>query len=190
MKKLSSILATTVLFSTFSLSAQAQIKTVIGAGTIEQDCFNVTFYGDMGTQKAVNICDEAISQSTSRNNKAANHVNRGILLMRGGNLDAARIDYEKAIKLKPDLRDAYVNYGALLIHNEDYDGALRALDKAIEGEGTTNLHEALYNRAIVYDRQNRFREAYLDLKRALELRPEWDDAKQAISRYSVAKKSG
>ena len=179
-----------VLILGFSLPAQAQIKIVLGGDSLERTCYEKALYGNTGTKRAIDICNDAVENFTTHKNRPANHINRGVLLMRSGKLEAARRDYEKAIELNPDLRDAYVNYGALLIQMQDYDAALTALNKAVEGEHTKHLHEALYNRAIAYDRQDRFREAYLDLKRALELRPEWDDAKRAISRYSVAKKSG
>ena len=179
-----------VLILGFSLPAHAQIKIVLGGDSLERTCYEKALYGNTGSKQAIDICDNAVENFTTHKNRPANHINRGVLLMRSGKFEAARRDYEKAIELNPDLRDAYINYGALLIQMQDYDAALTALNKAVEGEHTKNLHEALYNRAIAYDRQDRFREAYLDLKRALKLRPEWDDAKRAISRYSIVKKSG
>jgi len=188
MKKFLHISIATTLLCGLSLSAHAQL--IIGGEGIQRDCYEKALYGDMGTKQAIEICNDAVNQVSSLKNKTASHVNRGILYMRSGDFNSARKDYEKAINLSPNLREAYVNYGALLIHEKDYDGAITALNQAVEGETIRNLHEALYNRAIAYDRQDRFREAYLDLKRALELRPEWADAKRAISHYSVAKKSG
>ena len=177
-----------VLLSALALPAQAQI--IIGGNSLHRDCYESVAFSHSATKNAIETCDMALSIDSAHKNKTASHVNRGILYMRSGDFNSARKDYEKAINLSPNLREAYVNYGALLIHEKDYDGAITALNQAVEGETIRNLHEALYNRAIAYDRQDRFREAYLDLKRALELRPEWDDAKRAISRYSVAKKSG
>jgi len=111
--------------------------------------------------------------------------------MRKGDHAAARADFETAIKLNPDLPKFYVNYGAVLIHMHDYDGAVEALDTAIQGLEEKDVHEALYNRAIAYDRKKQYKAAYLDLKRALELRPDWPDAQKAISRYKVdAKPAG
>jgi hypothetical protein len=52
------------------------------------------------------------------------------------------------------------------------------------------MPEALYNRAIAYDRLDEFSLAYKDLKEALVLRPDWDVALKAINNYEVVPKPG
>jgi len=186
MKKRLYICAMATFISGFSLSAQAQV--IVGGEGPQHLCYKKALYGNMGTKTALKICNEGVKQITSHKNKTATHINRGILLMRKGDHPAARADFEKAISLRPKLPQTYINYGAVLIHMNDYDGALDALNVAVETLDEKDLHEALFNRALAYDRKKQYREAYLDLKRALELRPDWTAAQQAISNYKVETK--
>jgi len=47
------------------------------------------------------------------------------------------------------------------------------------------MPEALYNRAIAYDRLQNYKGAYKDLKQALVLRPDWEPAMNLLSGYQV-----
>ena len=72
------------------------------------------------------------------------------------------------------------------------DDAIEALSKAIalpQTGAVGKLPEALFNRSIAYDRNQNYKAAYLDLRRALELRPDWPPALAAIKRYNVKKPS-
>lgn len=173
-------------FGSYVTAAQAQI--IVGGEGPQRACYEKAFYGDQGSKAAIDICNLAVKDVTSRKNKTASHVNRGILFMRKGDYPAARADFEAAIKLKPKLAKTYVNYGAVLIHMQDYDGAIEALNLAVQGLKETDIHEALFNRALAYDRKKQYKSAYLDLKRALELRPDWSDAQRAINNYKVETK--
>jgi len=51
------------------------------------------------------------------------------------------------------------------------------------------MPEALYNRAIAYNRLNNYKGAYNDLKQALVLKPEWTAALKALESYTVTKQS-
>jgi len=114
-------------------------------------------------------------------------VNRGILFMRRGDHEKASKDYQAAIDIKPDLTAAYVNYGAALIRDGNLEVALKKLNIALEDLDSETRPEALYNRAIIFDRQENFRDAYFDLKAALALRPDWEAALSLIGRYEVRK---
>lgn len=175
--------------SFFALSASpafAQI-TVIGPGEA-QSCYEATKRGDRGTQDALDICESALRTPLNTKDRAATHVNLGILLMRSENYTASKAEYETALDIRPDLAEAYINYGAVLIYSGDIEESITALTTAIELE-TSKLPEALYNRALAFDRQENYTSAYKDLKRALELRPDWDVALKAINRYDVKQRS-
>jgi lipoprotein NlpI len=47
------------------------------------------------------------------------------------------------------------------------------------------MPEALYNRAVAYDRLENYKGAYKDLKQALVLRPDWEPALALLSGYQV-----
>ncbi|WP_409432544.1 tetratricopeptide repeat protein [Litorimonas sp. RW-G-Af-16] len=170
-------------------TAQAQI-VVLGNGAAH-DCYISTKSGNSGTADAIKLCSDALGDALSKKDRAATHVNRGVLQMRKGEYAAAKADYEIALKMKPELTEAYINYGATLLYLNETDAALTALNTAIDDLGADQIPEALYNRALVHDRQENFKAAYYDLKRALELRPDWTPAQTAIGRYSVtSRKSG
>ena len=136
----------------------------------------------------IKTCQTALTEALSNKDLAATHVNLGILLMRKGDYVDAQSSYEDAIKLRPKLAEAYINYAASLIYTERYTEAVSAVDTAIE-LGTDQMPEALYNRAIAYDRLKDYKSAYKDLKQALVLRPDWAPAMKSISGYQVSTRS-
>jgi len=168
------------------VSAFAQV-VVMGSGAA-QTCYQMTRDGNPGSSDALRICRDALELDLLRKDKAATLINTGILYMRNGEYDKSRDHYQSAIALSPDLPEAYINYGAALIYMYETDAAIEALTKAISLEQTeqvAKLPEALFNRSIAYDRKQNYKAAYLDLKLALELRPDWPPAAAAIKRYNV-----
>lgn len=173
-----------------SASASAQVM-VIGSGDA-QNCYKMTRDGDPGTSEAIRTCRAALEIGLLLKDQAATHVNTGILYMRNGDYEKSQAQYESAIDLSPELPEAYINYGAALIFMYETDDAIEALSKAIalpQTEAVGKLPEALFNRSIAYDRNQNYKAAYLDLRRALELRPDWPPALAAIKRYNVKKPS-
>ena len=174
--------AALLMAAVFQIPAQAQIF-VNGDGA-PYSCYMSAKNGNPGSVSAIKTCSEALSDPLIRTNKAATYVNRGILYMRKGEYEAASADYEQATTLRPDLPEIYINYGAALFYLQKDEQALEMLNKAVALD-TDKMAEALYNRALVLDRQEKLREAYLDLKQALELKPGWEPAERAISQYTV-----
>lgn len=180
----------TLFFLSLSVAANAQIL-VVGSGDAE-NCYKLTRDGNPGTSKAIETCRSALKMGLLQRDQAATHVNTGILYMRTGDYEESRGHYESAIGLSPELPEAYINYGAALIFMYETDDAIEALSKAIaldQTETAGKLPEALFNRSIAYNRKENYKAAYLDLRRALELRPDWPPALAAIKRYNVKKPS-
>ena len=177
----------TLGMTAFAGAAHAQV-IVHGKGDAVL-CYEYSAFGNMGTRGAIKTCTAALDQSLSRNDEAATLVNRGILYMRKGDQVSASADYDAAIDLKPDLTEAYVNYGASLIRQRKFDDALEALNMALKDTESSTRAAALYNRAIVFDSKENFGGAYRDLKAALAIRPDWDVALDLISRYEVLPRS-
>lgn len=168
------------------ISAFGQI-VVLGSGDA-QTCYQFARDGNPGSSDALRTCLSALQLDLLRKDEAATHINTGILYMRNGEYDKSRVQYQSAIALSPNLPEAYINYGAALIYMYETDAAIETLTKAISLEQTQQvekLPEALFNRSIAYDRKLNYKAAYLDLKRALELRPDWPPAVAAIKRYDV-----
>ncbi|CAM3721998.1 tetratricopeptide repeat protein [Litorimonas haliclonae] len=174
------------LLLSLPVAASGQVM-VVGSGDAE-NCYKLTRDGNPGTSEAIQTCRAALEIGLLQKDQAATHINTGILYMRAGDYDKSRDHYETAINYAPDLPEAYINYGAGLIYMEDYRLAIDALSTAIDLGKTKPLEkmpEALFNRALAYDREENYKAAYLDLRRALALRPDWPPASAAIRRYDV-----
>ena len=157
---------------------------VFGDGSAKA-CYYDVKHGNPGRPDAIKTCQFALrSKDTMAHDIAATHVNLGILYMRSGQYKKARGHYEKAISLRPDLSESYINYAADLIYLGQPHKAIKAANKAI-ALGTEKKPEALYNRALAYDRLEKYDSAYRDLKKALELKPNWKPALKAIDNYEV-----
>ncbi|MGJ8560864.1 MAG: tetratricopeptide repeat protein [Litorimonas sp.] len=176
---------TALLATTLALCpALAHAQTVVIGQGAAQSCYQSAMMGDMGSRSAIRTCSEAFERGMSSHDKTATYVNRGVLQMRRGDLDKAVADYEKALDRDPKLAEAHINHGVVLYLQGDDAEALEAYNTAI-ALGTDKMAEALYNRALVYDRMENARGAYYDLKSVLALKPDWEDAKTALGRYTV-----
>lgn len=176
-----------LLAASFSLlmagSATAQI-VVHGSGAA-RDCYITTKAGNKGSIGAIQSCREALTDlNLTRKHEAATHVNLGILLMRKGDYEDSLKNYARALDIRPTLSQIYINRAAAQIHMGNYQAALDDANKAIE-MGTDQMPEALFNRAVSYDRLEDYTSAYKDLKQVLVLRPEWKPAEALISGYVV-----
>lgn len=169
-----------------AVAAPAQAQIFVHDSGAPYGCFQSVKTGNLGSISAIRTCDEGIREATLRADVAATHVNRGVLFMRKGETEKAIEDFEKGLKIRPEMSEAYINLGAALYFADRYDEALTALNTALE-MNTEKRADALFNRALVLERQGDIRAAYYDLKEAIELRPDWDLADRAISRFSVTR---
>jgi len=167
----------------FSASAHAQL-VVQGKGSAAQ-CYDYAITGNNGSRSAIKTCDEAFREVLSQKDRAATHVNRGVLYMRKGDQEKASSDYAAALEIRPNLTQAHVNWAASFIRQKKFDAAIAALNTALEDVESPTRVAALYNRAIALDWKEDYKGAYRDLKEALSLRPDWEPALSLISRYEV-----
>ena len=166
-----------------SPTSYAQVIT-IGNG-VGKDCYLATLHNTHPERVHERICDDALkSPGQTRQNLAANHINRGIIRMRMKNYEAALEDYKAAHKLRPDFGAIYLNEGAAMIGAGHPGDAIVSLKKALELE-TQDPHAAHYNLGLAYDLTGQVTEAYYAFKKAEELRPDWDLPKEQLERYSV-----
>lgn len=181
-----------VALALLSLPGVAAAQVVVMGSGDAQACYQFARDGNPGSSEALRTCRAALELDLLGKDKAATHINTGILYMRHGEYDKSRDHYESAISLSPNVPEAYINYGAALIYMYETDAAIEALTKAIsldQTETVNKLPEALFNRSIAYDRNQNYKAAYLDLRHALTLRPDWPPALAAIKRYDVKKPS-
>ena len=108
--------------------------------------------------------------------------------MRDGQYEEAIEDYLVALESFPNLAEAYINYGVALYHRGDFEESRKAYDRALE-IGSEKDALAYFNRALIYEREDNAPAAYRDYKAAAELEPEWEQPKDALSRFTVTKQN-
>jgi len=183
MKHLLIIAGLTFVF-TLVLNAQpAYGQIVMGENSEAHACYLRAKTDDAGRKTS------ALSEKQlNKKDRAATYVNMGILQMRQTDYAGSLKSYDAAIRIKPSLAEAHINRGACLIFLGRPQDALSALTTSID-LGTDNLPEALFNRAIAYEALGEIKSAYKDLKRAQDLRQDWELPARALERFTVVSKS-
>ncbi|MGB3264997.1 MAG: tetratricopeptide repeat protein [Microcoleus sp.] len=82
--------------------------------------------------------------------------------------------YDKALKIKPDLHEAWNNRGVALYNLGRLEDAIASYDKALEIK--PDDHEAWYNRGYALDNLGRHEDAIADYDKALEIKPDQHEA--------------
>jgi tetratricopeptide (TPR) repeat protein len=169
--------------ATLAVPALAAV-TVVGSSSARL-CYEAA-ESDLTSAGRIRYCDQALAQDAlSRHDLVATHVNRGILLMRGGRLDAAIADFDRAIARDEGQAEAYLNKGvAMLKVPAGFADALPLFTTALEKK-TRRPEIAYYGRAIAHEMTGDIRAAYRDYKLASSHSPSWDQPKVELSRFKV-----
>ncbi len=166
------------------VSADAAVR-VIGSGD-GRLCFEYAKAGH-ASQEGIETCDRALAESQSDEDRAATFVNRGILHMYAKELERALASYEEAIKVSPELAEAYVNKGIALVNLGRDSDAVAAIGRALE-LNTARPELAYYTRAVAHEMLGNVRAAYNDYRQAAALMPEWQEPQKQLQRFSVVPK--
>ncbi|WP_397423221.1 tetratricopeptide repeat protein [Phenylobacterium sp.] len=178
-------LAAAALLALAATSAQASV-TVIGGG-MAQACSKAALGGETEA-KFEAICTMALdSELLSLRDRAGTYVNRGVLKLRRKEFSSAQFDFNRAIETKPDLGEAYVNRGAASVGSRRFADGLTDLNKALD-LGVEEPEKAYYNRALAYEGLDNVKAAYLDYQKAIELKPEWEQPKKELARFTVGRR--
>jgi Flp pilus assembly protein TadD len=161
--------------------ASAAVLTV--GGSFAEGCFHFA-ESRAGTIDALETCDRAFTQALSRDDEFATHVNRGIVRMHRGEFTQAQADFEVAGAMKPKRGEPWLNLGVLEFKQGNSRAAIQLFDKAI-ALGTDGPEIAYFGRGLAHEDIGDLKSAYADLRRALELRPRWDQPAQELARYQV-----
>jgi tetratricopeptide (TPR) repeat protein len=157
--------------------------TVLGTGAA-RSCF-VAASLSRATQQEIQTCTHALEQENlSQRDHAATLNNRGILLQLSNNPQAAMRDYDRAMKVMPDLGEIYVNRGAILARMERDKEAIASISRGLE-LGTGMPQVAHYTRGMIYELQGDVRAAYNDYRKAAELAPDWAAPREQLLRFRV-----
>lgn len=167
------------------IQAKAQVVISVGTGQAHQ-CF---LYAKSGTNllQGALTCTGALEHDVlSKKDRAGTHDNRGVVLDLLGHTDKAAEDFNTAISLDPTLGDPYVNLGAMLIKKGQYEQALVQINKGID-LGMGFPHIGYYDRAVAQQMLGRYKEAYYDYKKVLELEPNFAMASERLKDFTVTR---
>ena len=165
--------------------AQAQTIVTMGKG-YAHDCFAYAKAG-VDPYDGISVCNQSIeNEALTIKDRAATFDNRGVMLDQLGRIEKASEDFRQSMALDPKLGDPYVNLGSVLIKQKRYDEALESINKGID-LGMSFPHIGYYDRAVAYQLLGRFKEAYYDYKKTLELEPNFTLASERQKDFVVTR---
>lgn len=100
----------------------------------------------------------------------------GLAFQAKGEPDKARTYFEKAVKLRSNYSEAYLQLGNLAFDRKEYAKALGYYEKALDNELYTTPHFAHFNIARVHHEQKSFTKAEKEYAQAIRLVPDYSDA--------------
>ena len=154
-------------------------------GPLSKLCYESALSRD-ARSLSVDGCTRALQEEgLLARDRAATHVNRGILHMVAGHGNLAEADFNAALALDRDLSDAWLNKGFLRIRQGKGREALPLLQQGID-HGARRQALAYFARGVAYEQMGEFRSAYKDIKRARDLEPGWSLPNEYLSRYVVS----
>ncbi|MCF6292812.1 MAG: tetratricopeptide repeat protein [Robiginitomaculum sp.] len=184
MKYAKPLIALSGILFVLSVSSTASAGSIIMGESLGASCYQEAKQGRSG-RGAIAICDLAINDTIMRKpDQAATYVNRGIVRSSSGDLKGAISDYGKALQINPEMAAAFANRGTVFIRQANYAKALIELDRAL----SLKLEQpaaVYYNRGIVHERIGDLPSAYKDYLKATELKPNWQQPRTELMRFSV-----
>lgn len=168
-----------------ALPASAGVMTI--GGSFAEGCFHHA-ESRVGTLDALMTCNRALTeQALSFDDEFATFVNRGIVKMHRGEFNGSQADFDRAIAMDPKRGEPWLNMGVLRLKQGDSAGAIPLFDKAL-ALGTDMPEVAYYARALAHEDSGDLKAAYADLRKAVELRPKWNEAARELARYQVRRR--
>ena len=168
-----------------TVPASAAILTV--GGSFAEGCFRFA-ESRVATLDAMQTCDRAVSEEAlSYDDEFATYVNRGIVRMHRKEFAGAQADFDRAVAMNPKRGEPYLNMAVLRFKQGDSAGAIPLFDKAL-AYGTDAPEAAYYGRGLAHEDTGNLKAAYADLRRAVELRPKWDEPARELARYQVRRR--
>jgi tetratricopeptide (TPR) repeat protein len=165
---------------------RAQGSATIFGTSAARACYEAAETGLTPRAADFRICDAALQDvSTPPREVVASFVNRGIMFLRTGNIDAALADFDRATQLDAEEPEAYLNRGTALLKRGRVRSALEMFDQAL-GKNTSRPELAHYGRAIAHEALGNARAAYRDYLRASEIAPQWAQPRAELARFRVA----
>jgi tetratricopeptide (TPR) repeat protein len=135
---------------------------------------------------AEHVCTLALDgEALSAHEAAATYVNRGVLRLTDGDAQAARNDFDQALRIEPRLAEAIVDRGAALIAGGHDAEAAAEITRGL-ALNPTEPEKAYYNRAVAEERLGDAKSAYFDYRKAADLKPDWLLPRTELARFRVS----
>ena len=179
--------------SAFSGAARAQValesQSTMVIGSFAPSCYEAA-KAYRTDQDSVDLCTRALETDIlTEHDRAATYVNRGVIYIGRNQGDPAIEDFDRAIKILPDIGEAHVNRGAALMLMRRYSEAIKDITKGIE-LNTRQPEKAYYDRGLSREMVDDVRGAYADYMQAQALKPDWDMPAHELTRFKVKTKPG
>ena len=160
--------------------------TVLGNSSARM-CYEAA-ESDLSARSSLAYCNRALNEEAlSAEDMVATHVNRGILLMRGGKVDEAIADFDRAIVLDSNEPEAYLNKGVAFLKREQAPAAALPLFTTAIEKRTRRPELAYYGRGIAHEISGNVKAAYNDYKLASSLAPDWEEPRLELARFRVSR---
>lgn len=157
--------------------------TVLG-NELAENC-SIAALSGRSDKSAIETCTAALEDGGLKGQqRAGTYVNRGIIKLRRRHYDAAREDFAVAMKLAPNLGEAFINNGASYVAERDFATGVKYINRGLE-LSPKEPEKAYFNRALAYEGLGMYKNAYYDYRRAIELKPGWLAPRLHLQRYSV-----
>lgn len=168
-----------------SLPADAAVS-VLG-GSLASSCYQAAQYGG-SVRDGIRVCDMALLESAlSTRDRAATMINLGILRSQNDDPHGAFASYNQGLALDASLGEGYVDRGATEIVLKDYQAAIADISKGL-ALNANRPEIAYYDRALANEAIGNIRDAYLDYKKAVEIRPDFELANEQLMRFKVVRR--
>lgn len=185
MTKRNLLLAAAAGLAACGFAAPAAASVVVIGNSDARFCYEAADSPLTPANRDIRRCDEALlRESLSNYEIVATHVNRGILRLRRGLIDAAIADFDQAIALDGNQAEAYLNKGAALMRRNGTAEAVGLFTIALE-RNTTRPALAHYGRAVANETLGNVSAAYRDYREANRLAPEWNEPRIELTRFRV-----
>ena len=170
------------------LLALAGCATTGGTADVSaQGCFDAA-NGRVSAERGIRMCSAALADMRlPLALRAATLVNRGIVSMQAGRLDAAMADFDAAIAVAPGNADAWINKGVALLRGGHDARAVEVFTEALL-HGPAKPELAYYQRAVANESLGRMRAAYDDYAEAAQLAPGWAEPANQLLRFKFVRR--
>jgi tetratricopeptide (TPR) repeat protein len=181
------LMAMAAAAAALTLGGQAMASVTVIGGGLAEACSKGALSGKADI-RLEQLCSDALDKEMlNSRDRAGTLVNRGVLKMRRAKWVDATRDFNDAVRIRPDLGEAYVNRGAVSIGEHHYAESLPDLNKGLS-LGVEEPAKVYFNRALAYEGLDDEKSAYFDYQKAVELNPTWEAPKNELTRFHVQQK--